>query len=101
MKRLVTGFVALFLLFTAATWVATAQRTAASISGTVTDPSGAAIPGAHITATEISTGIQTQAQSNGEGFYVLSNMQPGTYRVRVESAGFESYEQTGLASRER
>ena len=97
MKRPVTRFVALLLLLTAATWVAIAQRTAASISGTVTDPSGAAIPAAHITATEVSTGIQTQAQSNGEGFYVLSNMQPGMYRVRVESAGFETYEQTGLA----
>ncbi|MGA8731324.1 MAG: carboxypeptidase-like regulatory domain-containing protein [Terracidiphilus sp.] len=73
-----------------------AQRSAASISGTVTDQSGAVIPGALVTVTEITTGVSTTAQANGQGFYVVTNLQAGTYRVHVESAGFEKYERTGI-----
>jgi len=72
------------------------QRTTASISGVVTDPSGALLPEARITAIDTSNGSSTSAQSNTEGFYVVSNLQPGTYRVRVEAKGFQVYEHTGI-----
>ena len=73
-----------------------AQRTAASISGTVMDQSGAVIPAANITVTEVTTGVPTAAQANGHGFYLISNLQPGAYKLHVEKAGFEGYERTGM-----
>ncbi len=75
---------------------AVAQRSASSLSGTVTDQSGAVIPGANIVVTEITTGVSTSAQSNGQGFYLISNLQPGTYKLHMGKAGFESYQRTGI-----
>ena len=73
-----------------------AQRSAASLSGTVTDQSGAVIPAAHITVTEVSTGVSTTAQANAQGYFVVSNLNAGSYKLHVEKAGFESYERTGI-----
>ncbi|MGO8718167.1 MAG: carboxypeptidase regulatory-like domain-containing protein [Acidobacteriaceae bacterium] len=73
-----------------------AQRTATSISGTIADPSGAVIPNAQITVTQISTGVSTTAQANGQGFYVVSNLEPGTYNLQAAAPGFQAYEQIGI-----
>src|SRR5215471_18714466 len=67
------------------------QLTTASISGTVTDSSGANVPGAAISALEMSTGAVTRGTSNGEGFYVLSGIAPGQYQLRVEKDGFQTH----------
>ncbi len=72
------------------------QRTAATLSGTVTDPSGAVVPNAKVTATSTSTGAATSAIANASGFYVIPNLQPGPYKLDVAAAGFQSYEQTGI-----
>jgi hypothetical protein len=56
------------------------QRTSATISGTVTDPSGAVVPQAKVTATNTATGTATSVNANASGFYVVSNLQPGPYR---------------------
>src|SRR5579872_2087718 len=74
----------------------TAQLTTATISGTLADPSGAVVPGALVTAVETSTGVTTRAESNNAGFYVLTNLAPGQYRVRVEKPSFQSYVQEGV-----
>jgi len=60
-----------------------------TIQGTVTDPAGAAVPGASVTATNLATGVQTARQTTVAGFYVLSPLQPGDYSVKVEAAGFQ------------
>lgn len=73
------------------------QRTAASISGIVSDPNGAIVPGARVTSTEISTGIVTEVQSNTSGYYLVPNLRPGNYQVHVEASGFQGFEQTGIA----
>jgi hypothetical protein len=73
-----------------------AQRSASSLSGTVTDQSGAAIPAARISVTETSTGISTIVRTNGQGYYVVSNLEGGTYKIDVEGAGFAGYERTGV-----
>ncbi len=75
---------------------AVAQRSASSLSGTVTDQSGAVIPAANITVTEITTGVSTTQQTNGQGFYLISNLQAGTYKLRADKAGFGGYERTGI-----
>jgi hypothetical protein len=72
------------------------QRTTASLSGTVTDPTGAVVPGAKVTATEIGTGEATTALTNGTGFYAFPNLGPGTYRLQVAKTGFQTFIQHGI-----
>jgi len=73
-----------------------AQRVNTTITGTIADPSGAAIPQAQVTALRSSTGATTTARTDVAGFYVLSNLEPGTYDLRVEKTGFESYVRSGV-----
>jgi hypothetical protein len=68
----------------------------ASISGTVTDSSGAAVAGATVTATNIGTGVATTQQTNAAGFYSFQSLPLGTYTIDVEQKGFKSYKQTGV-----
>ena len=67
-----------------------------SISGTVTDPSGAAIPGASVVAHNTETGIRTSTETNVAGFYSLPTLPAGHYEVIITKSGFEEYRQTGL-----
>lgn len=60
----------------------------ASIQGTVEDPTGAVVPGANVTATNESTGVSKNAQSSGNGFYRIGELQPGSYTVKTEAQGF-------------
>jgi hypothetical protein len=68
----------------------------ATIVGTVTDPSGAAIPNANITATNTNTGQSRSTTTNSVGQYLLPGLQIGSYTVRAEVAGFKKAEKTGL-----
>jgi hypothetical protein len=68
----------------------------ASISGTVMDPSGAAIQGATVTATNTDTGIAQSQRTNAQGFYSFQSLPLGHYDVSVQQAGFKMYRQTGL-----
>jgi hypothetical protein len=65
-----------------------AQTITGSVNGTVTDPSGAVIPNAKVTATNVDTNVTTETTSNGEGVYNLRFLQIGNYKVVVESTGF-------------
>lgn len=78
----------LFVLLLCGSWACKAQTTAAQLSGLITDPSGALIPGASITATNVATGTSRKGLSNDSGNYTLSLLPPGTYRVLVEKEGF-------------
>lgn len=72
------------------------QRTTATISGTVTDVTGAVVPGARITVTESATGAVVTAEANSDGFYVLTSLSPGTYRLKIERDGFQTYVQENV-----
>ncbi|MGH9350987.1 MAG: TonB-dependent receptor domain-containing protein [Terriglobia bacterium] len=63
------------------------------IQGTLTDPTGAVIPGAAVIATNEATGVKTTSQTTGKGFYVLSPLPAGEYTVRATAAGFKVYSQ--------
>ena len=65
-----------------------AQTTYATITGTVRDPSGAAVPDAKITAINAETGVATTTVSNKEGVYTVAQLREGPYVVTVESIGF-------------
>jgi hypothetical protein len=64
------------------------QSEAATISGRVADPSGAAVAGAKVSAINIGTNVSSSTQTNGAGFYNLPGLLPGRYRVIVEKEGF-------------
>src|SRR5579859_2975142 len=76
----------LFLLFAA---VAFAQTTA-SIQGTVTDQSGAAIAGAKVAVKNTALGIERTTQTNATGFYEVPALPPGVYSVQIQMNGFET-----------
>jgi hypothetical protein len=61
-----------------------------TIEGTVTDPSGAAVPGASVSATNVQTGVQTNRKTTDAGFFVLSPLQPSEYTVTVKVGGFQT-----------
>src|SRR6266851_1673144 len=64
-----------------------AQATA-SISGRVVDEAGAVLPGANVTVTNTATGAARDTVTNGEGLYSVPALNPGTYNLRAELAGF-------------
>jgi hypothetical protein len=67
-----------------------------SISGVVTDPSGAVVPGVTVTVTSVSTNIQTTATTDSKGFYNLPTLSVDTYNLSVSQPGFRDYQQTGI-----
>ena len=64
------------------------------IAGTVTDPSGAAIPGATVTVTNTGTGLVKTVTTGGAGEYKVSLLPPGQYKVNITAQGFQTTEQT-------
>ncbi len=101
MKRFTTAFCAAMLL-SACLAPAHAQTTFASITGTVTDPSGAVVANVTVTATNVLTNIKTSATSNEAGNYTIAQLKEGTYTLRAEAPGFKSFvvENVALVSRD-
>ncbi len=73
-----------------------AQMNVAEIRGQVTDPSGAVVTGAAITATNDATGLKFNAVTNDSGQYLLTQLAPGAYSVRVSAAGFKQVSEENL-----
>jgi len=93
-RRLLLGLLGLFLL--AVTNLSYGQDTNASLSGTVTDPSGAAIPGAKMSVTNEATGFTASFISDAGGEYSFRNLTPGKYDLTVSANGFKSNDQKGI-----
>ena len=68
----------------------------ASIVGTVTDPSGSAVPGAKVTITNAETGLVRSTMTNATGSYASHELSFGHYSVKVEAPGFKTSERTGI-----
>jgi hypothetical protein len=89
------------LLLVFGLWLVTALMSAQSITsgdveGTVTDPTGAVVPGAMVTLTSVNTnGVQTSTTNNGGGFR-FAFILPGTYKVDVSASGFQTQEHPGV-----
>ena len=82
---------------------ALAQVTTGDVLGTVTDQSGAVIPGAKITLINLGTGIKQTTQSNEAGEYIFNLLQPGSFSVEIEASGFKKvvYANVALAAGDR
>ena len=76
--------------------LAFAQRDLGTITGTVVDAQGAAVPNAKITITNTATGVTYDTVTTGTGSYTRPALNPGTYTVSVEAPGFQKSEQTGI-----
>src|SRR5258706_3760248 len=66
------------------------QVTGATLSGTISDPSGGLIPVAQISIRNTGTGISKDFQADSDGYYTAPNLAPGTYEVRVAAKGFST-----------
>ena len=87
-SRIVLYLSAFCLLAVLALSSAWAQTVTGSITGQVTDPSGALVSGASVIAENVATGVKTAATSNGAGVYTIRFLPIGSYKVTVEAKGF-------------
>jgi hypothetical protein len=87
-------FLAMFLASTVPS-VVHAQATG-ELTGTITDSSGAVIPGAKVTATNEATGITSEVTSNNNGHYTVPFLRPGGYRIDVQQEGFRGVSRAGV-----
>jgi hypothetical protein len=89
--------IALFCCFAA--WMPSAagqSSTSAKLSGSITDPAGAIVPHAQVTATNTGTGLSVTGQSDGAGNYAFNSLPPGQYTLSVTLAGFAPLTETGV-----
>jgi hypothetical protein len=87
------AFVVLAGLGRQAAW---AQANRGTITGSVTDTSGAVVAGAAVTVTNTGTNVPSRTVTNADGLYVVPNLFPGSYAVHFEKTGFESFDRTGI-----
>src|SRR5260370_5436654 len=86
------------VLFLISTGLAAAQSTTSgTLSGTVTDPTDAIVPGAKVTATNTATSTVLEAISDDRGVYRIPLMPPGVYNLKVEKPGFAAASRNGIA----
>ncbi|HEY2930958.1 MAG TPA: carboxypeptidase regulatory-like domain-containing protein, partial [Acidobacteriota bacterium] len=75
---------------------ALAQSVEGRISGTVTDPNDAVVPGVEVIVENEETGVRRQTVSDDQGRYAMPLLQPGRYRVTATLPGFRTYQRTGI-----
>lgn len=89
MKPLWRNFVLVMVMALVGSGIAWAQATS-SLSGTVTDQTGAVIPGATVTLANMATGVVRETTTSSAGFYVFAQLAPATYRLEVIHEGFKT-----------
>jgi hypothetical protein len=89
--RKIQAVIQLFVFLFSLVVSANAQQAATStLAGRIVDPQGAVIVGAKITATQITTGLQRQTETNGDGLFTIASLPPGEYEVKVQAKGFKT-----------
>jgi len=92
--QIVFALVCALIFFTPG--LARGQSASGTISGTVTDTTGAVIPGANVVLEDVTTGIKSATVSNGSGFFDFAAVATGTYRLTVQATGFTHWVGTGI-----
>src|SRR4051812_447723 len=67
-----------------------AQGPVGTLTGTITDPAGAVVPGATVVAVNTATGVETKASTTATGTYTIPYVPAGAYRIRVTAPGFRT-----------
>jgi len=80
----------------AAACVAQSEIGGASLNGTVTDPTGALVPNAKVTAVNVSTGLSRTTRTTDAGLYSFPGLPVGTYDLTIDATGFRTVKRTGL-----
>jgi carboxypeptidase family protein len=96
-RRSLSSSVWLWIALLSVPGFAWAQGSNATISGTVSDPSGGAVPGADMTLKTLGTGAIASTTSGPDGLYAFPNLAPGMYELTVAAKGFREYKQRGLS----
>ncbi len=71
----------------------------ATLTGAVTDSTGAIVPGANVTARNVGAGFVFNSVTTNEGTFYIPNLNPGEYQLKIEAQGFKSYIQNGIVLR--
>ena len=87
-KRILLLFISIAILGSFVPDAFAQQSATASISGTVKDSNGALVTGSQVTVTQKATGISRETTSNGDGFFVITNLAAGVYEMKVRAKGF-------------
>jgi hypothetical protein len=95
-KQRVTSLVVFFALFAVMVGSAWGQQVTAAVTGKVTDPSGAAVANAKVSAKSVERGTVFNTTTNSDGYYNLPNLPVGTFNVRVENPGFQAATQSNI-----
>ncbi len=95
MTKLRFCLVALCIAMLGLTAIAQVQN--GEFSGTVTDPSNAAVPGAKVTITNRGTNLSVSVTTNQSGVYDVKELPAGVYRIRVEASGFKTFENSSVS----
>jgi hypothetical protein len=97
-KRPLFGRIAAFLLMAIILFPAVlrAQVSGGTLSGTITDPSGRAVPQAQIVIKNVATGVERTVTTNADGFYNAVNLLAGEYQVTITATGFNTEVKTGI-----
>jgi hypothetical protein len=93
MKRIRCIFlllVAAFTVFDLGAVRAFAQRTTASMGGSIVDSSEAAVPGANVQVRSLETGVERSVKTNDHGLYVIPALPAGSYSISISKAGFQT-----------
>ncbi len=92
-RRALSAFLIVGILFSIPT---RAQVAGATLSGTITDPSGSVVVQVELAIKNVATGVTTKVTTNSDGFYTASNLLPGEYAVTISAPGFNTEQRTGI-----
>jgi len=98
LRNLLRSFFIIIALMTVVLPLAFAQTEAinGSMRGRLTDPAGAAVPGATVTVVNDATQYTREVQSNNDGYFVIPNLPLGTYTMTIKKEGFEAQRHPGI-----
>jgi Carboxypeptidase regulatory-like domain len=95
-KRRTWIVLSLWLFWMSSLYTTWAQTDRGTITGTVTDATGAVVAGAKVTATNTATGVEVGTTTSQAGVYTIPQITVGVYRISVEQAGFKRFVQDGI-----
>lgn len=90
------AFLALLILGTSVSALMYGQVAGATLTGTITDSTGALIPNASVSIRNTATGVVKQVPTDNAGFYSVANLVPGPYEVTVSAPGFTTIKQSNI-----